>query len=241
MKTAKQWFELIKNKKIRKEALENIQHYKCSDEKYDSINNSISNGFLWHRTPQGYYYWEKIRDSEIELLQEKPSPSKIIEDEFNNIKTKKQMKKTKISDLEKLVNKKHQELLEDIEELRKDFSKMLDVIESVEITQPQEHKLIMSVDELETLEGDNLEWWKDNKAILEIFGRLKLIENQWNGGKEFDWEGDYKHCLFLFKKEWTREGFIGSAQIFNFHKKEHAELFLETFSKELEIIKPLFS
>jgi hypothetical protein len=199
MKTAKQWFELIKNKKIRKEALENIQHYKCSDEKYDSINNSISNGFLWHRTPQGYYYWEKIRDSEIELLQE---PEK-------------------------------EDLIKRIEALEKKINHM---------TQPKEHKLIMSVDELQTLDSDNLDWWwKENKAILELFGRLKLIENQWNCWKEFDWEDDDKHCLFLFKKEWTREGFTGSAQIFNFHKREHAELFLETFSKELEIIKPLFS
>jgi hypothetical protein len=124
----------------------------------------------------------------------------------------------------------------DLKKLEKRIDDML------EKTTIEPRKLIMSVDELQTLKGENIEWWKENKAIFELFARLKIIENQWNESKEFDWEDDQlKYCLSLNLNDWGVQSVGYDAQIFNFHKKEHAPLFLETFSKELEIIKPLFS
>lgn len=108
--------------------------------------------------------------------------------------------------------------------------------------QPQEHKLIVRCADIDRFDFKNWLDVNNKKLMFNLFSELKFIEQQWNEGKEFDWENeDDKYCLFLHENKWRYLCFGISHQIFNFHTKEHAELFLKTFAKELEIIKPLFS
>lgn len=135
---------------------------------------------------------------------------------------------------------KENHLLRRIRAIEQRLDKMLEQT-VIEPREQQEHELIMSVDELK--ESDDFDdWMNQNWKSRSAFLKLKFIEHQWNEGKAFDWEYDeLKYCLSLNINDWEVNSVGYDAQVFNFHKKEHAELFLETFAKELEIIKPLFS
>ena len=126
-----------------------------------------------------------------------------------------------------------------------DLIKRIQALEKIVLEKPQakqqERKLIMSVDELNFSDYYD-DYVNESAHKFTTFIKLKYIEAQWNEGKPFDWkDGSYKYILKLDNNIWCEDAYWDTHQIFNFHTKEHAELFLETFSNELEIIKTLFS
>lgn len=201
-----------------------------------------------------YYEWVNTFENRNMKTKEKPSPSPIIEQAFKNIKTKKQMKKEEIIEtlslnkdvlnhilerlliVEEMLEEKGKEGI-DLKKVEKKIDEMLEHT----VIEPQHRKLIMSVEEL--ISNDAFEdWSNDNLKILSTFDKLKFIEQQWNDGKEFDWENEEdKYNLYLYENKLTFGRFCATSKIFNFHTEQHAKLFLETFAKELEVIKPLFS
>jgi len=68
-RTYKEWFELIEDETIRKQALVNLVKYpRIPDDGLSrSVNEALSGGFDWPKTPQRYVYWKKIQGSEIKL------------------------------------------------------------------------------------------------------------------------------------------------------------------------------
>lgn len=71
MKTIKQWFESVKDEKLRKELLENMDEI-YQDIKYDSFTDAMRAAFYWEKTQQGSEYWltviEQALNNEIETL-----------------------------------------------------------------------------------------------------------------------------------------------------------------------------
>lgn len=64
MKTIKEWLEML-NEPERSEALDNCDndypytgHAEC-----ESLYDSLSDGFIYYKTPQGHNYWQKIYNS----------------------------------------------------------------------------------------------------------------------------------------------------------------------------------
>ncbi|HEY1044979.1 MAG TPA: hypothetical protein VGF79_00975 [Bacteroidia bacterium] len=66
MKTIKQWFESVKDEKLRNELLENMEKH-FSDSKVSSIKEAIYLG-LDNQKPKNIVLLEKIYNNEIETL-----------------------------------------------------------------------------------------------------------------------------------------------------------------------------
>lgn len=71
MKTIRQWFESVKDEKLRNELLENLFDG-SSDKKVNCLSSAIFNGFMWRKASKSRKYWINIHNkafnNEIETL-----------------------------------------------------------------------------------------------------------------------------------------------------------------------------
>ncbi len=62
MKRPVEWYNEIKDVRIKELAILNLNKLKSLHETYDSMVAAIGTGFPWAHTPQGYDFWNKIHD-----------------------------------------------------------------------------------------------------------------------------------------------------------------------------------
>jgi len=66
MKTIREWFEDELPADIAALAIRNTEIYHSVtcvlDRRYATLNNALSAAFLWHKTPQGQYFWKEVHD-----------------------------------------------------------------------------------------------------------------------------------------------------------------------------------
>lgn len=67
MKTAKEWFDLIKDPDLRNKAIKNKlqQNTDRRNIKYDSLHMAITCSFSFSSTPEGSIYWSGVYENAI--------------------------------------------------------------------------------------------------------------------------------------------------------------------------------
>lgn len=80
-RTIKEWFSLVKDHSLRIELLQNLNpDYIDFKEYVNSIYEAINDGFDWYGTKRGWSYWDKIIESNIELIDDPQKDFKTITD-----------------------------------------------------------------------------------------------------------------------------------------------------------------
>jgi hypothetical protein len=72
--TVREWILMIKDEEIRNKALRNMYAYQAIESTPGvfaaSVSSAILSAFSWKWSPEGHGYWDKIFESDIELLDE---------------------------------------------------------------------------------------------------------------------------------------------------------------------------
>lgn len=68
MKTAKEWFNLIENRILRKQCLDNLEDNKnqrSRNNEYSDLATAITCSFTFSHTPEGSMYWGDIYEKAL--------------------------------------------------------------------------------------------------------------------------------------------------------------------------------